>query len=415
MRVWGTYYEMGYAQGALLADEIMDNLDMIRGAVGETMWSAIKLQMTATAFEPSADIEDEFSGIVDGVHSVNPGADITVADLKAFNTSGDWMYAVACRSHSCWGSMVSPPVKTLSTRRADVAFDISFMTKLHWLLVAYVPDDPAKTRWVNATTPGVVTVNTGVNEYGTIGSIHDYNTRATPATGSNIITRHAAARYVLTMNLPGDPALHLDAAYNTLRSPVAYRAFVNTFVNYYVPEGHGGVFTGETNQLPSYHYKRTPQPSYFGGEVLITANNWTDGTYAPSGAEFLHSYYASGGPKTLQSHWDVCMNNKPDNGLMLSVAYRDRADMTIWFEGLTTTGRSEKIESGWSDLVGPISTASGASGQQSVAFATKRSPVLYTLSGRRACMPALQHGRSSVTVRVDSDGRAALLPVLPVR
>jgi hypothetical protein len=44
-----------------------------------------------------------------------------------------------------------------------------------------------------------------------------------------------------------------------------------------------------------FYDKRKPKESYFGGDVLITTNSWTDGTTAPEEGEFLHDYTPPGG------------------------------------------------------------------------------------------------------------------------
>lgn len=66
-----------------------------------------------------SDATEEMNGIVAGVKAKTPASTVDAGDLKVLNTYGDWGYTRGCRSHSCWGSYVSTPVKTLSTRRTD--------------------------------------------------------------------------------------------------------------------------------------------------------------------------------------------------------------------------------------------------------------------------------------------------------
>ena len=75
----------------------------------------------------------------------------------------------------------------------------------------------------------------------------------------------------------------------------------------------------------------------------------------PADAQGIVDYYADAGNplKTLQSQWDLLDNGS--SGLQVSVAYRSRSDMTIWFDGLlktgpTTTTRTEKLVLEWDEI-----------------------------------------------------------------
>jgi len=116
----------------------------------------------------------------------------------------------------------------------------------------------------------------------------------------------------------------------------------SSFINYYVPEGQGGVFTCQTGgpcgQL------RVPQSDYFNGDVILTTNSQTDGHSMPSDDGFMDPYYQQGGTKTLQTHWDLM----GQSGLhLMAVEYRADEDMTIWVNG---RGRSDRLELEWSEL-----------------------------------------------------------------
>ncbi|RLB62475.1 MAG: hypothetical protein DRI90_08990, partial [Deltaproteobacteria bacterium] len=114
IRLWGSHYEMGYGMGAAFAGDIIGGLAEVKADTGG-MYPAIRAIMETTVWLPIG-IEDEISGIVDGVKSVHPNETIDALDVKVMNTYSDWAYPTACRSHSCWGDFVQDPVKTLSTR-----------------------------------------------------------------------------------------------------------------------------------------------------------------------------------------------------------------------------------------------------------------------------------------------------------
>lgn len=228
MRVWGIYHEMGYAHGYLLAPEIDALVEGIKDYMQSRPWlnyETIKTSVSSTWFLPT-DVETEIDGIVEGVNYYFGVTVINRGDIKVANTISDWLYAPYCRSHSCWGSFVQAPTRTLSSRRLDFP-DLPVPFTDH-VLCARIPAGSGKPRWVNLAFPGYVTVITGVNEYGTVVSLHDYNTLLPHASGDDVITRSAAARYALTMDLPDDISLQLDQVYYRLQP---YTPFVGSFIN----------------------------------------------------------------------------------------------------------------------------------------------------------------------------------------
>lgn len=327
IRVWGTHHQMGYAYGYLLAREILKGIDEIKAYIGQANYLKLRLLIGASIWRP-LEIEDELDGMVSGIKAAHIGANLDKTDLKIINTLSDWFYA--CRSHSAWGKFVMGATKTLSTRRLDFAIPIK--TVYHHVLVARQPSD-GSVRWVNLAWPGYVTVITGLNEYGTLASLHDYKSHCEAGA---YMPRSVAVRYALTLvgGLPLNK--HLDAVYNELRN---FQMATSTFINYYVPEGMGGVITCMKAELCSK--KRVPQVDYFGGEVLITTNSETDGRSTPEGGDFMDRYYRTSGVKTLADHYAVMGNS----GLhLLSLEYRKFGDMTIWFNGQLPTGNTPTVK-----------------------------------------------------------------------
>jgi len=351
-RVWGTYEEMGFAVGQLFAQDIMRNKTIFLNLLGATAWNAIRADIATKVFPPMGDIDAEITGTIAGVKSVIPAASLDRADLLTLSSAGDWLYSIQCRSHSVWGNRAAAPFTTISSRRADAAFSVDFVTFNTYLVLAYDPSDRSKPRWVNFSSPGGhLTVNTAVNEFGTLGAVHDFNSTPAGATGSNVMTRHAAVRYILTMPLPDDMSQHRALAFSAVQP---YRAYIGAFLNYFVPDGNGGVINASRGQ--GYYSMRPPRASFFSGQVLMTSNADTDGTTVPSGAEFLGSYYNNGqNPKTMQSHWDVLRDDDGFGGrdlLRVTVGVRGRNDMTLWFQGETRAFNSpaKKLALEWSAL-----------------------------------------------------------------
>ncbi len=335
LHVWGSHYDMGYAHGYLLADEIVAiHNDMV--SILGSGYDAMRQAMDDATWMPVV-IESELDGMVDALAELYPGESIDKLDLKVANGYGDWSYPPACRSHSCWGQFVEPPVKTLSTRRLD--FGSPYTSINHHVLCAWEPSDG--TAWLGLSWAGYVVGITTLNEYGTQVSLHDYNTGGVPH--ADALLRTAAARYITTEpNWFSSIDEHLYDSWHDLEG---VHTWTGSFINCFVPVGYGGVFTCSRDS--GFYDLRTPKASYFGGDVLLTANAWTDGTYTPAGAEFMADYYDQGGTKDLQSHWSLMGSS----GLhKMSVAYRGREEMTIWVQGRLDPGNTPRLEYEWSDL-----------------------------------------------------------------
>ncbi len=333
VKVWGTHYEMGYAHGLLFGKEIVAASDEVKKTVG-VLYGTARQTMTAALWKP-ASIEDELAGMVAGVKAAVPSSTVDAADLKVAGTYGDWAY-IACRSHSSWGSTVAGPTKTLSTRRLDFGSPLAAVK--HHVLLARIPSDGSM-RWLSLGWVGFVTSVTGVNEHGTLASLHDYNSKF--VVGAHL-PRSALVRHALTLvkGLPVES--HLDAVYTELSKT---SVMTGTFFNYYVPEGKGGVITCPAG-LPC-NKKRVPQSDYHGGEVLITTNDETDGHTTPKGGDFMGSYYDKTGAKTIADHYALMGHT----GLhLLSVDYRGVGDMTIWAEGRLSSGVTPTIKVEWKTL-----------------------------------------------------------------
>jgi hypothetical protein len=344
IRVWGTHYEMGDAQAQLLGDYIVDAVNETKALVG-VLYNTLRGQIAASVWQP-AELEDELDGMVDALAISHPSAGIDKVDLKVMNTYGDWGYA--CRSHICWGRYVAPPVKTLATRRLD--FGSPMPTANHHVLLARDPGDGSP-RWVNLAWPGAVATATGVNEFGTLVSLHDYGSGGADVSAGRM-PRMVAARHALTF-AAGDVSTHLGQVFSELQ---LYEIMTGGFVNYYAPQGHGGVMTAHPYQSGSdFYHLRSPQAVWHHGEAMITTNAWTDGTTTPSDEDFgADTYYGDQSPKTLESHWNLLAGG--GNALhQLSVAYRGHGDMTLWADGrMDGSGRTPRLEWDWGELFGPL-------------------------------------------------------------
>ena len=160
IRVWGSHYQMGYAQANLLGEHIVEAVEETK-IVDGTEYSSLRSLLALAVWKPP-EIEDELDGMVASLAVTHPSAAIDKLDLKVINTYSDYGYA--CRSHICWGRYVTAPIKMLSTRRLD--FGSPTPTSNHHVLAARDPNDGSP-RWVSLAWPGAVAAAAGGNELGT--------------------------------------------------------------------------------------------------------------------------------------------------------------------------------------------------------------------------------------------------------
>ena len=352
IKVWGTYAEMGHAQGYLFADVINGEITSLKHLLGPR-YESLKTEVGSSVFP--ADALEEIGGMVAGIAARTPSSTADAGDLKVLNTYADWGYTLGCRSHSCWGSFVAAPVKTLTTRRTDYDGDkiAKVLGSVHALLCAYIPSGTGKTRWLNFGAPGSLVSATAVNEYGTVVSIHDApGSGAGPPSGENVLTRSMALRIMMTADrLPRPLSEQVDFVYNALKP---FKAWTGSFLNYYAPEGHAGVISADHNR--GFQGLRKPNAAYFGGEVIVTSNEPTDGTEAPSDFAAIDAYYKDAKPKTLASHWAALdVVTMIDGAQQMSVEYRNRGDMTVWARArLKGTSTTRKIVIDWAQLFGAV-------------------------------------------------------------
>lgn len=328
LRVWGTDYQMGEAQGRVLAADIVAAVAEVTTRVGSN-YPTLK-GVVATMNWQAVNVDDELAGMVAGVKAAIPSATLDVGDLKVLNTYADWAYA--CRSHAAWGSWVVPPVKTLSTRRLDFANVFDMM--LHHVVVVHDPSTGAP-RYVTVAAPGAVVVATGVNAHGALTSLHNDGGKFNAA--SHGVPRGLASRHLLVDVGARPLAQQLAWAQGELSTMTVA---TSGFINYFVPMG-GGVFSCASGGPCSV---RLPQADLYGGEVIITTNTDTDGHSVPPDGLFLADYYNLGKPKTLKDHFEVMGSSGVH---LLSVAYRGEEDMTLWVLG---RGRTDRLEYEWKDL-----------------------------------------------------------------
>ncbi len=382
LHVWGSHYEMGYAHGVLLADWIQLSCTQLKSAFS-SYWPAVRTRVAGWTFLP-AEAVDELQGILDGVRSVHPETTLDLLDLKACGTFGDWSYGMACRSTACWGEWVETPYATLSVRKLQFyTLPGQITQQWHHVICAWEPADGSP-QWVNFGFPGCTSAVTGVSEHGTTASLHDWNSAA-GTNWADALPRTMACRWVLTMDLPADPAVHLQTVFDALQP---YHAATGGFLNYYVPNGGAGVIKCSKNQ--GFYAVRTPRLEYMNGESISTNNSDIDGTI---GIEPWDAYYQtldppSGVRATMDGLWSAAWQSTDMH--IVEVGLRDRRDLTIAFQGRLQTAQTERVVWEWGDLF------QGVAGTPDPGAETAGPETSRVDRGRSIPNPSREHGVSIV-------------------
>jgi hypothetical protein len=189
LKVWGSHYEMGYAQGYLLAEEAMAN--MIRFAVGNSsnhMVSPIEYEYFVRPyfnqqFVISQKYQDEAQGAYDGcvakgVDLTHPalGRDIVVEDILCLSAMCDFN-VFGCSSISGWGE--STDIDDTLQGGLVIARDLDYRSGQYTcigntsVIIAYEPDDLDEQPFVAVTIAGLIGCLSGVNREG-VGLCCDY-------------------------------------------------------------------------------------------------------------------------------------------------------------------------------------------------------------------------------------------------
>lgn len=174
LHLFGTHYEMGYAHGYLLGEDIMLMIEkyLIQYLLNNNVsgWDAAKGR--AETKMQFGRFNDEVTGLYDGMVASGTdirldalGRDLTIGDLKVWIAMYD-IGAVAplCSSFSVWGDAAGPD-GVLHARNMDFPYDTeNGYAANKFLLIAYQPTGGQA--YVVATWPGALAVGTGMNASG---------------------------------------------------------------------------------------------------------------------------------------------------------------------------------------------------------------------------------------------------------
>jgi len=180
MHVWGTNYEMGYAHGFLLGEEVLQMMELYifpidAAGLAEYEW---KKDFVQANFDFPPKLLDEAQGMFDGM--IDAGVSTFSPILGRYLTLEDQLLAIAtrdlagllCTTVIGWDSAtVNDPDlegRTLAGHNTDFRYQFRdpYFAGAHGVIVAYSPSDPDYQRFVAATFPGFLGIVSGINEAG---------------------------------------------------------------------------------------------------------------------------------------------------------------------------------------------------------------------------------------------------------
>ena len=187
LHLWGSYYEMGYAHGYLMADKIRDLVDtfmipVVAGGVSNYNNGLTLIPLYHT-FYP--DYLDEISGMVDGMNASGKnlyvsslGRNIDDRDIKACNLFIEFYFG--CSSFGAWGNATANG-QTLIARNYDFFYDTQGNVINDQMLISYEPT--GGTKFVSIGWPGWFGVTSGINEDGVVVMLNAGNGSASNGNG----------------------------------------------------------------------------------------------------------------------------------------------------------------------------------------------------------------------------------------
>lgn len=181
LELWGNAESAGYAQGWLLADEILalfDGYILDRSILPEPgmfdgMLRPGAMKMMDWPFAARAELTAMYRGMVDRlgadqVQSRTLARPIVVEDLMTVNAFADF-HGVACSSFSAWGRM-TPDGRTVTGRNLDFPKTDAMERRQ---LVVVRRGEGARHGWVGVSWPGLIGVYTAMSDVGVTMLMHD--------------------------------------------------------------------------------------------------------------------------------------------------------------------------------------------------------------------------------------------------
>ena len=182
LQVWGTSYEMGYAQGYLFKEEVVDIMRVYTfPPPGTGTWLyewAREFVLDNFSFTP--EIIEEAQGLYDGMidAGVDPYVDVLFRDFDAddiltYNGLAD-IVSLFCATLIAWGTTTADDPELQGALSVSHNTDFVYEDEDPWLIaqksviIVYTPSDPALQSFASIGSAGLLGVIAGMNESGLV-------------------------------------------------------------------------------------------------------------------------------------------------------------------------------------------------------------------------------------------------------
>jgi hypothetical protein len=291
IKVYGSNYEMGYAYGSLLANEISHVIkDYIKALFGSEYYATAKtLATTEGNFNISQDMMDEMQGVIDAlndssanVYSLDVG-DLIVANcfLDIYNmlmsiSSNTRNAGLGCSAYMSWGSATENAAlagESVITRHLD--WHVTHALTQNIVMCIHQPDDEDKQPWISIGFAGLLGSLSGINEHMALfqNTMDDYS-EAGPQLGQNYTPIWFALREAIETadyNLDGE---------NTL---LDIKDYINSNESYATPVLISALAMADTDEntalvtelaptAPYITFRNSSFPDSIAGDNLYVAN-----------------------------------------------------------------------------------------------------------------------------------------------
>ena len=248
IRVWGTHFERGKAQGYLFSESLMSmfNIYILNFSFyGNSTYYNQAYQLVTSNYIFEEEYLDEMNGIIEGMEE--SGADMYIAglnrdfnvgDLKLVNVLIDMSSLIriagefGCSSFVSWGEATQQDPELNGGVVVSRLLDWSTNSALveNALLVIHEPSETNEQKWMSFTYPGLIGGLTALNESGTFAELNMGNgTGNSTAPFSPVLLDVRAGIEQLDYN--SDGASNYGDVYSAIEAETQSNGFIVMAVN----------------------------------------------------------------------------------------------------------------------------------------------------------------------------------------
>lgn len=288
LRLWGTAYEMGYAQGQLLGDQLIELFTVYLPEMFSLTAYQLMYGIFTDHYRLFPEFEEEAQGVIDGAVSVgcDPfilllGREITALDVALAGASADIdSFLPACSSVLAWGDATAGDAELAGQPILGRNLDwLAFPGDETWLarqtlIVARTPSDGRRPT-VSVAFPGFLGCLSCLNDAGVVAVQHQAYPNNAPAEldfSRKWVPINLAIRAGLEMDdADGDENATVDDVIETLLALPRSSAY-NVIVVDGDPEGHAPRVV-ELRNRDTYERRAADEP-LFPPQVMAATNDF---------------------------------------------------------------------------------------------------------------------------------------------